>query len=81
MAPLLSFFVPGLGQLALGQPFNGLFWFIIVVVGYVCFIVPGIILHILCIIGAGMGQVAANRRRDAWVIKTINGTDSNRRRA
>ena len=31
-------------------------WFLVVVVGYVCLIVPGIVLHVCCIVGATMGD-------------------------
>jgi TM2 domain-containing membrane protein YozV len=56
VAMFLSFLIPGLGQLYKGQPINGLAWFLITVVGYVCFIIPGVVLHLLCILGAGMGD-------------------------
>jgi hypothetical protein len=39
-----------------GQIFNGLLWLVLVVLGYVFFVVPGIILHLFCIIGASMGD-------------------------
>lgn len=55
-AAILSFLIPGLGQLYKGQPLNGLFWLLIVFIGYICFIIPGIILHICCIIGAASGN-------------------------
>jgi TM2 domain-containing membrane protein YozV len=56
VAFLLSFFIPGLGQMYKGQVVNGVVWFVLVIVGYVCFIVPGIVLHMLCAIGAAMGN-------------------------
>ncbi len=56
IAMLLSFFIPGLGQLYKGQPINGAVWFVLVVIGYIALIIPGVILHFCCIIGAGMGR-------------------------
>ena len=56
VAAILSFFIPGLGQLYKGQPINGIVWFVLVVLGYVCFIFPGLILHLFCVIGAAMGK-------------------------
>jgi len=56
LAMLLSFLIPGLGQLYKGQPINGLVWFIVVVIGYVCLVIPGVVLHVCCILGAGMGD-------------------------
>jgi len=51
-AAVLSFVIPGLGQIYKGQIFNGLAWFVFTGLGYFLFIVPGLILHILCILGA-----------------------------
>lgn len=55
VAAVLSFFIPGLGQIYKGQVINGLFWLIITAVGYLC-LVPGIVLHLFCIIGAASGD-------------------------
>ena len=53
---LLSFLIPGLGQLYKGQLINGFIWFVVVIIGYIALIVPGLILHLCCIGGAGMGD-------------------------
>ena len=63
VAALLSFLLPGLGQLYKGQPFNGLAWFVITLIGYICLVVPGIILHLCCIVGASMGDPYKNARK------------------
>ncbi len=60
IAALLSFFIPGLGQLYKGQVFNGIIWFVVVGIGYVFLLIPGIILHLCCIIGATMGNPYKN---------------------
>ena len=52
MAAICSFFCPGLGHLILGKPIQGLLWFVITLIGYICFIVPGIVLHLICIVDA-----------------------------
>ncbi|MEM6749668.1 MAG: hypothetical protein AAGA57_01810 [Planctomycetota bacterium] len=49
-----SFFVPGLGQLLKGQPVNGVLWFVLTVIGYMLVIIPGILMHLCCVIGAAM---------------------------
>jgi predicted Zn finger-like uncharacterized protein len=54
VACLLSILFPGLGQIYTGRLLAGIAWFFFVLFGYVCFIVPGIVLHILCAISAGM---------------------------
>lgn len=54
-AGFASTICPGLGQIYKGQPLNGLVWFVVVVIGYVPLIVPGLMLHILCVIGAMSG--------------------------
>ncbi len=56
VAAVLSFVIPGLGQIYKGQIFNGLAWLVAVIVGYVAFIIPGIVLHLCCIVGAASGD-------------------------
>ena len=56
VAAILSFFIPGLGQLYKGQPINGLVWFVVVGIGYVALVIPGLILHLCCVLGAAMGK-------------------------
>ncbi len=56
VAAILSFVIPGLGQLYKGQIINGAVWFVVVIIGYVAFIVPGLVLHLCCIIGAATGN-------------------------
>lgn len=56
VALFLSLLIPGLGQLYKGQLLNGVVWFIAVIAGYVFLIVPGIVLHICCMIGAASGD-------------------------
>ncbi len=56
LAAVLSFFVPGLGQLYKGQIINGLVWFCLVGVGYLALVVPGLVLHFFCVVGAASGN-------------------------
>ena len=56
VAALLSLIIPGLGQMYKGQILNGIVWFFLVPVGYVALIVPGLVLHIFCVLGAAMGD-------------------------
>lgn len=56
VAMVLSFIIPGLGQMYKGQLFNGLLWLIVVLIGYAALVIPGIVLHVLCILGAAMGD-------------------------
>jgi len=51
-AAVLSFFIPGAGQIYRGQIMEGIFWLVFVIAGYAFFVVPGIVLHILCIVKA-----------------------------
>lgn len=55
LAGILSFLIPGLGQLYKGQIAYAIVWFLVVTVGYFLFIIPGIILHIICIVAAVRG--------------------------
>lgn len=54
VAALLSLVIPGAGQMYKGQVFSGLFWLVITVAGYVAFFVPGLIFHLMSILGATM---------------------------
>jgi hypothetical protein len=56
VAALLSFFIPGAGQIYKGQVGRGLFYLIVVVAGYALLIIPGLILHILVIVDAASGN-------------------------
>jgi len=56
LAAVLSFFVPGLGQLYKGQIINGIVWFFLVGLGYLALILPGLILHFFCVLGALSGN-------------------------
>ncbi len=63
IAGALSFFIPGLGQLYKGQLWRALLWFLLTPAGYALFIVPGIILHILCVLTAVLGSAGKDRIR------------------
>lgn len=56
VAVILSFLIPGLGQLYKGQAIGGAVWFFAVVIGYFLFILPGAILHWCCIFHAASGD-------------------------
>lgn len=51
-AAILSLLIPGLGQAVKGSMLMGLIWFLMVVIGYCALIVPGLILHFLCVVRA-----------------------------
>ena len=55
VALVLSLFLPGAGQYYKGQTSTGVFWFLFVVIGYVFFI-PGIVIHLCCIIDAAVSN-------------------------
>jgi TM2 domain-containing membrane protein YozV len=56
IAAVLSFFIPGMGQMYKGQIGIGLAWTISVFIGYVLFALPGLILHLFCIVSAASGD-------------------------
>jgi TM2 domain-containing membrane protein YozV len=51
-AAILSIIVPGAGQLYAGRPLSAIAWFMLVSMGYLLLIVPGILLHVLCVAAA-----------------------------
>lgn len=54
IAMVLSFLMPGVGQIYRGKKlYGGLLWLGFIIIGYVCFVIPGIVLHLLCVIAAG----------------------------
>ena len=55
IAAVLSLVIPGAGQMYKGKVGAGLIWLLCVAVGYAMLIVPGIILHIICIVSAASG--------------------------
>lgn len=61
IAALLSLVVPGAGQFYAGRPGSAVMWFVCVAVGYLL-IVPGLFLHVLCIVSAAS---TAHRLNDA----------------
>ena len=52
IAALLSFFFPGAGQIYRGKIGAGILWLIAVLIGYMALVIPGIILHLICIYNA-----------------------------
>lgn len=59
-AVLLSFIIPGAGQMYKGNIIQGILWLIITSIGYLFFVIPGIILHIICIATAASGNPYKN---------------------
>jgi TM2 domain-containing membrane protein YozV len=56
VAAALSLVIPGSGQMYKGQTRGGFLWLGAVVLGYMTFIIPGIVLHVLCVISAAQGD-------------------------
>jgi len=56
VAALLSAILPEAGQVSKGQPVNGLVWFVAMIFLYVAFIPAGLLLHMVCIVGAASGS-------------------------
>ena len=55
VAAVLSFFIPGLGQVYNGRLFTGLLWFVFTGFGYWAILVPGFLLHVICVYCAYQG--------------------------
>jgi hypothetical protein len=51
-AAALSLFLPGVGQIYSGRVTQGVAWLVATGAGYLLFLVPGLILHICCIVNA-----------------------------
>jgi TM2 domain-containing membrane protein YozV len=57
---VLSLFVPGLGQFYDGRRFSGCLWLFTTLIGYISFILPGVVLHVLAVSTAGFRRSDAN---------------------
>jgi hypothetical protein len=55
-AALLSLIIPGAGQMYKGQVISGLFLLFCTAIGYLLFIIPGLFIHFICIVGAASGD-------------------------
>jgi TM2 domain-containing membrane protein YozV len=55
VAAVLSVVLPGLGQVYNGRIFAGLIWFLFVGFGYTAILVPGFLLHVICVYCAYSG--------------------------
>ncbi len=56
VAILLSLLWPGVGQIYKGEVAAGIVWMFCTFMGYVLFVLPGLVLHIICIVNAGSGD-------------------------
>lgn len=56
VAAVLSLVIPGAGQMYKGNIGTGIFWLIIVCIGYFLLVIPGLILHLICIVTAASGN-------------------------
>lgn len=56
LAAVPSFFLPGVGQRHKGQAISGVVWCVLMTCGYAALILPGLILHFLCVLGALSGN-------------------------
>jgi TM2 domain-containing membrane protein YozV len=52
MEALLSFFLPGLGQMCQKRVGSGIAWLLGTMIGYLIFFIPGLVLHIACVVDA-----------------------------
>ena len=58
IAAVISLIIPGGGHMYAGEIIGGIAWLVFTLIGYGLFIVPGLILHLICIFDA----VAAIKR-------------------
>lgn len=52
VAAVLSLVIPGAGQMYRGKVGAGMLWLIATVIGYLFLLLPGLVLHVVCIINA-----------------------------
>ena len=59
LAAVLSLFIPGAGQLYAGRVVGALLWFLVVTAGY-ALLLPGLIMHLFCIVSAASSAQRLN---------------------
>lgn len=71
LAAILTFFIPGLGQMYKGQVLSGIFWLVIIGICYISgILLPlGVVLHIVCFLGAAFGKSATQRQNEKMLKK------------
>jgi hypothetical protein len=52
VAAVLSLFIPGAGQIYKGHVGAGIAWMCFTFLGYLALIIPGLVLHLICILNA-----------------------------
>lgn len=60
IAALLSLVIPGLGQMYMGRVGAGIAWLVFVLLGYMMFILPGFVLHLVCVVAAASTRSPQN---------------------
>ena len=60
IAAVLSLFIPGAGQMYKGKVGQGIGWLICTIIGYVAFVIPGLVLHFICIFHAASMEPASS---------------------
>ena len=60
VAAVLSLVIPGAGQMYKGSIGGGLCWLLFVVIGYALMVVPGLILHLICIVNTASGNATSS---------------------
>lgn len=58
IAAVLSLFVPGAGQMYKGHVGSGIAWLVATFIGYLALVLPGLILHGMCIANAASREPA-----------------------
>jgi len=71
-AAVLSVLLPGLAHLLLGKPFRGFAFFAFTVIGYICGVFLGVIVHIWCIISAAKLSAVADATKLEEAIRRAN---------
>jgi TM2 domain-containing membrane protein YozV len=52
IAAVLSVFIPGAGQIYKGKTLIGIAWLVFTVLGYLTLVLPGMLLHFVCVFHA-----------------------------
>lgn len=70
-AAVLSLVIPGAGQIYKGQLVAGLLWLAFIALGYYMYILPGIVIHLFCVIFAASGKSTKSNALKETIIEIL----------
>ena len=71
MPTLVNIFFPGLGQLMQGRLITAVVCFLLTIAGYLCFVLPGLVMHLLVILDSAGYDKRVQQKMHNELLSTI----------